>query len=117
MCERLIPVIRKASKDCGWGLGTHGSKVRDLDLICVRWVEESSSIEVLLKHIREAIADEFNGECYLGYKSDEVNKCNMKPHNRRAYTLFINSDQIVHSEAGAHPFIDLSIVDGRVDNN
>ncbi|MGN5376136.1 hypothetical protein [Sphingomonas hankookensis] len=38
----------------------------------------------------------------------------IKPNGRRCYTLHSTSEQLVESEAGAHPYIDLSVMDFRL---
>lgn len=109
VCDRLIPVIQKAARDHGWAVAVHGSKIRDLDLLAVPWIRDASCNSVLLEAVRVAISIEMNGDCYITSTDGEV-----KPYGRLAYNLFINSEEVVHSPAGAHPFIDLSIVDIRI---
>lgn len=109
VCDRLIPIIQKAARDHGWSVAVHGSKIRDLDLLAVPWIKGAASTPTLLEVIRVTIATVMNGDCYIASTDGEV-----KPYGRLAYNLFINSEEVVHSPAGAHPFIDLSIVDVRV---
>lgn len=50
----VIPKIREAAKECGYGIGLHGSMRRDLDLIAIPWVEEHSDKDVLAAAIQKA---------------------------------------------------------------
>lgn len=44
----IITTIRRVAKVHGWAIGTHGSLVRDIDLIGVPWTADASTPDVLV---------------------------------------------------------------------
>lgn len=112
VCDRLIPVIQNKAKSCGWAAAVHGSKIRDLDILAVPWSTNACELPYFLEAIRSEIVTEMGGDCYLVNPPGEY-----KSLCRRAYTLMINSEQIVHTTVGAYPFIDLSVIDVRFELN
>ena len=50
----VLPAIRRAARDVGFGIGLHGSMRRDLDLIAVPWVENHATPDELAATIQKA---------------------------------------------------------------
>lgn len=52
--ESVLPAIRRAAHDLGFGIGLHGSMRRDLDLIAVPWVDNHGTKDELAAAIQNA---------------------------------------------------------------
>jgi hypothetical protein len=83
-----IERIRKIGRECGYAVAVHGSRVRDLDLVAIPWVHDSTSVGHLLDKLLDA---------GFMYRDSEVE---LKPH-RVAMPLF---------GGGGCEYVDLSIV-------
>lgn len=105
--ERLFELIKTDSREIGWCILSHGSMVRDLDIVAIPWIEEAVDVDTLVKQIQQTISTALNGACYRGIPTD-------KPHHRKAYLFYVNSDELVETPNGAFPFIDLSVMDFRI---
>ncbi|RKF23347.1 hypothetical protein D6851_02425 [Altericroceibacterium spongiae] len=92
-CERALPAVRAAARECGYALAIHGSQQRDLDIVAIPWTEEATNTERLLNAIARAVHDETG----WGHWHDQPA---LKPHGRVAYTI----------TASAEVHIDLSIM-------
>lgn len=104
VCLRLLTVMRKRAKDLNWAIAAHGSLVRDLDVIGIPWSNLACDEVTFVENMRLTIGEELQGECY------KPEPPTFKSHGRKVYTLHVNSPQLVRSYAGAHPYVDLSIV-------
>jgi hypothetical protein len=103
----LLNALRLSARHLDWAIGVHGSMERDLDLIATPWSEQSADCETLIAALQAAAAEAIQGDCYISAYAD-------RPHGRVSYTLHLVSDMLVHSSAGAHPYIDLSVFDARL---
>lgn len=81
----LYPSMRKAALEHGYALCLHGSMARDMDILAVPWVENVSSVEVLVS----AISDCIDGTVWKDYHSKKFEN---KPHGRISFTLSIMGD-------------------------
>lgn len=112
--EKLFNIIKDRTKDLGWCCIAHGSLERDLDILATPWTEEACSTKDLVECIRLTFAEYVKGKCY---KSGIPHT---KPFGRLAYNLYASSDHddlIVSCNSGVFPFIDLSVIDLRCDEN
>jgi hypothetical protein len=51
----VVDQVRAIAKELGWGVGTHGSMVRDIDLIAVPWTNEACSTDALVQTLMERL--------------------------------------------------------------
>lgn len=70
----ILPELRRAARDLGYSLLSHGSLRRDLDLVAIPWVEAAVPKEVLVRAIHQAAC----GLHSQTYQWEE------KPHGRSA---------------------------------
>lgn len=98
----VIPKLRAAARQCGYGLGVHGSLRRDLDLIATPWVEEYCTKHELACALHKAACGLTQSSYEWGYD---------KPHGRITTTMpicWVNfKNQGTKRGSG---YIDLSIV-------
>ncbi len=112
---RLLDEMREVARQDGWALAVHGSMSRDLDLVAVPWTDTASHEAALVEAMRAAVACALGGVAIVGAGEDgRTPGAKVKPNGRRCYTLHSTSEQLVESEAGAHPYIDLSVMDFRL---
>lgn len=107
--------MRSRARECGWAVAVHGSMERDLDIVAVPWIEQALDENAFVEAVREAVAEELNGQCFVSDRKPDSKELQptIKPNGRHSYTLHALSDELVHSSAGVHPFIDLSVMDFR----
>jgi hypothetical protein len=86
----LWPVIVRIGRDCGYGMGLHGSLAKDMDVMAMPWTEEARPPGEVAAAVEKA----------TGFKGTPNNPGKM-PHGRLAWTL-------LEAESGA--YIDLSIM-------
>jgi len=84
--EDLMPAIRFAAADCGYGIGVHGTGTRDLDLIAVPWIQEVRTATELVEAVRAAVAGEIRVKGVWDRQPQE------KPHGRLAWSIQIGGD-------------------------
>lgn len=89
--------FRVAALECGWTIALHGSMQSDMDMIATPWVEEATTVEILIEKISECIGKTI-------WKDSHFERHIGKPFGRVVYTLSIFSDY----------YIDLSIIDLRI---
>jgi len=115
VCDRLLVRMREIARQDGWALAVHGSMSRDLDIVAVPWTDQASYEPALVEALRAAVAQELGGVALVGAGEDgRTPGYKIKPNGRRCYTLHSTSEQLVEDEAGAHPYVDLSILDFRL---
>lgn len=86
----LYPGLAEVTREHGYALAIHGSLGRDMDLICVPWVDEPSEPEVVVK----AITEKFYIRAVGGPPT-------LKPHGREAWSISVGFGEC---------FIDLSFM-------
>lgn len=86
----LYPDLAKICRSHGYALAIHGSLARDMDLICVPWIEQPSDPMTVIKEITTRFA--------IKLIKEEVS---MHLHGRQVWTLAI---------AFGECFIDLSFM-------
>jgi hypothetical protein len=84
--EDLMPAIRFAAADCGYGIGVHGTGQRDLDLIAVPWITEVKTADELVEAVRAAVAGEIRVKGIWDHQPQK------KPHGRLAWSIQIGGD-------------------------
>lgn len=84
--------IREIARSCGYAIGEHGSKERDLDLIAVPWTEEAVDVATLIATLAKALETPSGPTRIIGPEA--------KPWGRVSYTLHLN---------GWYKAIDISI--------
>ena len=87
MC--LYPELATIARQHGYALAVHGSLARDMDLICVPWVEHPSEPEVVVAQIEAT------------FSIKRIGTPTMMLHGREAWTIGI---------AFGECFIDLSFM-------
>jgi len=111
---RLLSEMRRVARQDGWSLAVHGSMARDLDIIAVPWTDAATDETAFVEAMRAAVARELSGKAFIGAGNDGRTAGHEdKPHGRRCWTIHAISDQLVESERGAHPYVDLAIMDFR----
>lgn len=95
---QILPVIREIAGECGWGIGLHGSLLKDLDLIAIPWKDDATSDEEMVKRI----ADEIGGK--VGYMSG------FGPGHRKGFSIIF--DYNAHGKI-TEGYVDFSIADPR----
>lgn len=100
----LYPGLAKIARAHGYALAVHGTLGRDMDLICIPWVDEPSEPEEVVT----AITTEFHIRLAGGPPT-------IKPHGREAWTItvgfgecfidlsFMPRKAALVSESGLHP--------------
>ena len=112
--ERLLTEMRRVARQDGWAIGVHGSMTRDLDIIATPWTDEAVDETAFVEAMRAAVERELGGAAFIGAGDDgRTAGYKRKPHGRRCWTLHSTSDQLFESDKGAHPYVDLAIVDLR----
>lgn len=113
--ERLLAAMRVAARREGWALAVHGSMTRDLDLVAVPWTDTASYEPAFVEAMRAAVAAELGGVAVVGAGDDgRTSGFKVKPNGRRSWTLHSTSEQLVEDEHGAHPYVDLCVMDFRL---
>lgn len=84
----IIPALQKAGRELGYSVAIHGSLGRDLDLICVPWIENAAPPMKLLKEFKKRVGGEIQGP-------------SLKPHGRKGYVIVLNQ---------THFYLDISIM-------
>jgi len=113
--ERLVAEMRRVARQDGWALAVHGSMSRDLDLIAVPWTDQATDETAFVEAMRASMARTLGGIALIGAGEDgRTPGVKAKPHGRRSWTIHSTSEQLVETEAGAHPYIDLCVLDFRV---
>jgi hypothetical protein len=87
MC--LYPDLATIVRDHGYALAVHGSLARDMDLVCIPWVESPSEPEAVVSEIEKTFAIKRVGEP------------TMMLHGREAWTISLSFGEC---------FIDLSFM-------
>lgn len=112
--QRLLKHMREIARQDGWALGVHGSMTRDLDVIAVPWTDQATDEAAFVEAMRAAVARELQGQAFIGAGDDRRNPGHeTKPHGRRCWTIHGISEQLVESEQGAHPYVDLAVMNFR----
>jgi hypothetical protein len=53
--DRFIAKVREIARECGYAVGVHGSRKRDLDLIAVPWTERAIAPQHLVEALLERL--------------------------------------------------------------
>lgn len=80
-----ISLARGAAKEHGYALATHGTLVRDLDLLAVPWIESASGHRKLAAAIAEALGEPGCAESIRDGHTDPTRRA----HGRRAYAIHL----------------------------
>jgi len=88
-----IHLIRALAKEVGYAIGTHGSQLRDYDIMAFPWIETAVSAEELVEHLCKGLVYNDKPAQVRGGWED-------KPLGRRAVLIQLN---------GFYRIIDLSI--------
>lgn len=86
---RIFTRARIVAWQYGFALLMHGSFTRDLDLLLVPWEDRASD------KMAELVVKRIANECKLKLRDtpDEA-AARLKPHGRKAYTLFLPDDNV-----------------------
>ena len=92
----VIPAMKAAAYACGYALTTHGSMMRDIDLVAIPWTDTAKSPRELIRELSSACGGfvPVNGKIYH------------HPHKRISVAMFVT---------GSIMAIDLSIILRSVD--
>lgn len=77
-CAAMYPDLAEITRSHGWALAVHGSLARDLDLICIPWVDKPSDPRTVIDAIRAKFAVDLVGD-----------GPSPKPQGREAWTLSV----------------------------
>jgi hypothetical protein len=113
---RIIKQVREIARAHGWGIGVHGSLMRDIDLIAVPWTSEACSTSDLLA----TLMAELGATAHGGNPS-------WRAHGRRTFLLLADHAESqqerfndgrdpgpIHPKGIWYPpAIDLSVIDPR----
>lgn len=91
----ILPKLKKVAKSCGYALTVHGSMYRDLDIVCIPWIDGAKDSEILIKKICNAV----KGFVGINMKKEYLTD---KPHGRKAVIIYLDEMQKL--------YIDLSIM-------
>lgn len=69
--------VRELARFCGYAIGEHGTKERDLDVIAAPWVEQAVPADILIEFI-------------CGGMNAKVVSKSEKPLGRKAYSLQVD---------------------------
>ncbi len=106
--ERILPVIRKVAKECGYAIGVHGSGQRDLDLIAAPW----TSFVTPDTDLANAVCNAVQGRIY-GYVRDNDGNHNQNPvlkaHGRKSWVIHLpnqegNNDGTLYIDMAVMPY-------------
>lgn len=110
LCLEKFKLLREAltrvARECGYALAIHGSMTRDIDLVAIPWVENATSVEMLVESVLSA-ARALNGG--MAFMVDDPNAVPFdftkrnpepKPHGRLSFAIHL----------GGGPYIDLSVM-------
>lgn len=94
----LLENLRKIAFDNGYALAIHGSCIKDLDLIAIRWNEIYSTPEKLVR----SFVKEISGYTFGNLSILEITKPQIRFENQIHYTIPIIDDW----------FVDLTVIRG-----
>lgn len=77
MYAAMYPGLAKITRDHGYALAVHGTLGRDMDLICIPWVDEPADPQDVV----DAITTE--------YSIRQIGCPEEKKHGRRAWTISV----------------------------
>lgn len=116
--DKLFSSMSASARLVGWSVAVHGSRSRDLDVVAVPWTEEAVDAYTFLEVMRNTTADTLHCGAVISSESMTGRRLpTIKPHGRRSFVItFIpkRDGQLVEDEQGAHPYIDLSVMDVRM---
>lgn len=107
--DDALVAMRAVALSHGYALATHGSQMRDLDVIAVPWEEWASPAALLADGLRAAVGGTFS----VGTQSGEV--MTVFPHGRMAWAIHLRvparlRDELASSKLHLHPYVDLSVM-------
>lgn len=100
----ILENLRRIAANCGYALAVHGSLVRDLDLIAVRWNLNYEHPDYLCKAFLEELSKYSFGE-EIERNFVEITKPEIRYVNQYHYSIPITSDW----------YIDLTVIKGWED--
>lgn len=74
-----IDLIRALAREVGYAIGTHGSQLRDYDIMAFPWIETAVTADELVEHLCKGLV--------VNDKPALMHSWEQKPLGRRAYTL------------------------------
>ena len=95
----ILGLLHDVCKQHGYAMGVHGTLGRDLDLICVPWVEQASEPEKLI----EALAHICGGKVPVMFQDSDGKLCDnpvVRPHGRQGWVIHL----------GGGPYLDVSVM-------
>ena len=99
----LVEELRTVARELGYAIGTHGSMVRDIDLIAVPWTNEAVSAAELAEALRKRTQELCSAAFLSDLERDEFFLCGcpgLKPHGRLTWSFHV----------GGGPYLDLSVM-------
>lgn len=106
--KRHAGEIRRVAWDCGYAIGLHGTVARDIDLMCMPWIEAATSPLFLVEQITDAIPGA-DLKCFM-MDGKLIPWLTKKPHGRLAYTIHLHGDGKWRGLWNYTPYLDLSIM-------
>lgn len=79
----LLPMLTEVAHAHGYALAVHGSMRRDLDLVCVPWVEDAASGDDLVAALNARVA------WLVGDDTEPVDGPTTQPHGRRSWAILL----------------------------
>ncbi len=109
--DQTLVQARAVAREHGYALTTHGSQLRDLDVVAVPWIEGASAPEVLAEAIRERVGGVFTT------KTIPQDAPTPRPHGRLGWAITMMKDdaralvdETTATKTPFHPYIDLSVM-------
>lgn len=81
--DRFIERVREVARRCGYAVGVHGSRQRDLDLIAVPWTESA----IAPQHLVDALCARLNLSLKPHPEPELLTNPTRKPNGRIAWAL------------------------------
>lgn len=86
-------IVRSIFRRCGYAIGEHGTRGRDLDLVAVPWTERAGIPELVVDDVVQALPGTIHGEV------------EQKPNGRLAWAIYPD-----HRARHDLWYVDLSVV-------
>lgn len=81
--DAFIEKVREIARQCGYAVGVHGSRQRDLDLIAVPWTENA----IAPQHLVDALCERLNLILKPHPEPELLTNPTRKPNGRIAWAL------------------------------
>lgn len=95
-----LPKLQEIANSLGYAMCVHGSMQRDLDIVCVPWVENAEEPAVLIRALKRS----FKG---IRPTNHMIKNPEKKPHGRLAWSFYFTTAEASTLNG---PYIDISVM-------